>query len=139
LAAALFGLIVYIAYEVRAERLPFDQATWKASVQDKTGEQNIRKHGVLIRTVVNCNRGRMVLDLIENHLRNGQTKSEILALLGQPRGINMYRDDSNNEKMGKSSFQYTFGFCGDMSPDGDLLEIIFNQNDRLIDTTLIHF
>lgn len=82
-----------------------------------------------------CPRGPMVGDLMDHHLPLGQSKAEILQLLGKAGG-----EENRPISYGGEEFKclyYTLGFCHEIPLDIDVLSLCFDEDDRLIEKRLL--
>lgn len=73
---------------------------------------------------VDCIRGQMVRDLTRSYLRLGMSRSDAIALLGNPQPGSLPV---------KTSLSYDLGMCSGFRMDYDSLVLSFNDRDALID------
>lgn len=107
----------YIAYNHVSEvyqRVPFDSAVWKASLnKDDDGKLRLR----------------MVDDLLKRHTLVGMTRTQISDLLGEPPHTNYFSD---------YQFVYWLGpERGFMSIDSEWLAVRFDNLDRVTDADVV--
>jgi len=78
---------------------------------------------------VDCVRGQMVRDLTRSYLRLGMSRSDVIALLGNPQPGSLPV---------KTSLSYDLGMCSGFRMDYDALVLSFNDRDALIDIRTKH-
>lgn len=110
LLLALFGLIAWAALSGDVSR--FDPAAWRAAQSDR----QLREQ-----------RYEVLDDLRQNYLRFGTPRAQVLAWLGAPA----------NTSGVSGSLTYPIGYGQYNASAGYSLQIIFDGQDRLIETRIL--
>jgi hypothetical protein len=98
---------------------PFDQAAWQQQPVETNNERSPR-----------C---LMVDDLLENHLKIGMTRSEVVALLGNAElgSAELEGGKNKGEEIAQPIANFYVGRCNTYSVDQYELELIFDGQYRL--------